>query len=63
MAARDETREKVVSGFGQEEGNGNSGDGPVIVVERLQLGEVAVEGGNVPRSYAPERANLKDLPW
>lgn len=36
-------------------------DGPVIVVECLELGEVAIKRGDVLRPYAPEGTNLEDI--
>lgn len=36
-------------------------DIPVVVVECLELREVAVKGGNVPCPYTPERANFENL--
>jgi hypothetical protein len=35
---------------------------PVIIVERLQLGEVTVEGGDLFSSYAPVCPDLEDFP-
>ena len=35
---------------------------PVIIVERLQLREVTIEGGDLLRSYAPECPNFEDFP-
>ncbi len=35
---------------------------PVVIVERLQLGKVTVEGGDLFRSYAPVCPDLEDFP-
>jgi hypothetical protein len=35
------------------------GDSPEVIVERLQLREVAVKRGHVSRPYTPERSDLE----
>jgi hypothetical protein len=37
-------------------------DSPVVIVERLQLRKVTVEGGGLFRSYAPVCPDLEDFP-
>src|SRR5271154_6366391 len=36
---------------------------PIVGVESLELGEIAVEGRNILGSNAPKSTNLQDVPW
>jgi hypothetical protein len=36
-------------------------DIPIVSIECLELGKIAIEGGNISSSYTPESADLKDI--